>query len=67
MDVGFHFNFGLGWVGRGLVSGSLLFVIWGVGFCFIIFLGLGVGVVFFGILRGQILFKFFLYYIFEVF
>ena len=29
MDVGFHFNFGLGWEGRGLVSGSLLFVIWG--------------------------------------
>ena len=24
MDVGFHFNFGLGWEGRGLVSGYLL-------------------------------------------
>ena len=29
MDVGFHFNFGLGWEGRELVSGSLLLVIWG--------------------------------------
>ena len=29
MDVGFHFNLGLGWEGRGLVSGSLLLVIWG--------------------------------------
>ena len=34
MDVGFHFNFGFGWEGRGLVSGSLLFVIWGLGLLF---------------------------------
>ena len=39
MDVGFHFNFGFGWEGRGLVSGSLLFVIWGLGLLFYNFLG----------------------------
>ena len=55
MDVGFHFNFGLGWEGRGLVSGSLLF---GVGLLFYIVFGWGVGVVLFEILSGQILFIF---------
>ena len=39
MDVGFHSNFCLGLEGRGLVSGSLLLVILGVDFCFIIFCG----------------------------
>ena len=31
MDVGFHSNFCFGWERRGLVSGSLLLVIWGGG------------------------------------
>ena len=43
MDVGFHFNFGLGWEGRGLVSGSLLFVIWRGRLLFYNFLGGGGG------------------------
>ena len=55
MDVGLHFNFGLGWEGRGLVFGSLLFAGWDICFIFSFWLG----VVFSGILRGQILFKFF--------
>ena len=62
VDVGFDLNFGLGWKGCGLVSVSLLFVIWG-GLLFYNFFWLGVGVVFFGILLSFLfyfLFKFFL-------
>ena len=58
VDVGFHLNFDLGWEGRGLVSGSLLF-----GGTFVLqFLG-GLAVVFFGILRGQITLIFFTFFL----
>ena len=64
MDVGFHSNFCFGWERHGLVSGSLLLVIWGGGGALLFykfFVGWGVGVACFGILRGQILFNFFFF------
>ena len=45
MDVGFHFNFGFGWEGHGLVSGCLLFAS-GVRGSLVLKLILGVRVIF---------------------
>ena len=42
MEVGFQFNFGLGWGERGLVSGSLLFQVLDISFI-TFFGGVGVG------------------------
>ena len=62
MDVGFHFNFDLGLEKRGLVSGSLSFVIWGRGTLFYNFLG-GLG----EILLNFLFFTSFLNFFFQLF